>query len=158
MKTDNNEYLEHLNKYYPEFDVDSINSIADIAIQMGINRKDAKLIDSEGFITFIHKVNDLKDDRKFRRMVEKIASEFNSILDEFKDADLDNEKIAEKLANKLDSKFNCFLQEFEDLTSEFCEEYPELFDWLVKPELILFESPEISSRNDSNLNSAIDRE
>jgi hypothetical protein len=149
MKTFDSEYINHLNKYYPEFDFDSINSNADIAIQMGINRKDAKLFDSEGFISSIQNLNCLIDSNPtFRKKIEKIISIFNYISDEFKDADLDYEKM-EKLVKNKNSKLTRLINEFENFISEFFEEYPELFDWLVKPEFVLCNIPEISARSDS---------
>jgi hypothetical protein len=141
MEINNSEYLNLLNKYYPKFDCDSINSIADIAIQMGMNRKEVKMIDSEGFTAFIQKVNNLNDEnRTFRKMVEKINIKFNSILIEFKSAGSDSEKIA---------KINRLVHEFEYLIYEFFEEYAELFDWFFEPVSFIYESPEVSARINS---------
>lgn len=149
MKIDNSEYLNLLDKNYPGFNSDNINSIPDIASQIEIKPKDMKFINSKGFSTFIQRLNDLKDNRNFRRMAEKIANKYNSVLEELKDVDFDHEKIAEKQAN-MNSKLNLLVQEFEYLISAFCGEYAGLFDLFNESEFVLFESPEISARNDSN--------
>lgn len=155
MKTLDSEYFNLLNKYYPGLSFDSVNSISDIASQIGINRKDSKLIErlfeKEEFITLVQKMNGFREgNRKFRKIVERITSKFNSIYDKFKDVDLKNEKIAEKLAITLNNKILPLLLELEDFLYDNCVEYAALCDWSVEPEFILYEIPEVSSRDDSN--------